>query len=109
MSTRSFPILDSINRGPLPRMASVVIKEIEIQYNWSLISPSFLKHAKLRSARTSLGDKDAVALQSNCVQRTCSRSLHGNCLERGSNPSSPHYRQSATNRPLCRCWSDDIN
>ena len=31
----------------------------------------------------------AVELQSNCVRRTCSRSLHSNCLGRGANPYSP--------------------
>jgi len=71
-------------------------KEIEIQYNWSLISPSFLKHAKLRSARTSLGDTDAVVLQSNCVQRTCSRSIHSNCLKPVLSALQTERYQSAT-------------
>ena len=45
---------------------------------------------------------DAVVLQSSCVRRTCTRSLHSNCLGRGSKPYSMRYRQSTlTNRPTC--------
>ena len=38
----------------------------------------------------------------HCVRRTCSRSLHSNCLRQGSTPHCPRYRLSAvTNRPPC--------
>jgi len=37
----------------------------------------------------------AFVSQSNCVRRTCSRSLHSNCLRRGSNPYFPCYWPSA--------------
>src|SRR6218665_3638959 len=52
---------------------------------------------------TRLSGADAVVLQSNCVRRTSSRSLHSDCLGRGSNPCSTRYRAAAlTNRPPCR-------
>src|SRR6218665_1652313 len=52
---------------------------------------------------THLGSAGAVVLQSNCVRRTCSRSLHSNCIGRGLNPSSPRHRPSAlTDRRMCR-------
>jgi len=48
-------------------------------------------YRKFRSALTRLpGGTDVVVLQSNCVQTTCSRSLHSNCLRRDSNPYSLH-------------------
>ena len=47
-----------------------------------------------------LSGANAVELESNFGQRTCSRSLHSNFLGRGSNPYSPHYRPTTlTNRP----------
>ena len=39
-----------------------------------------LLRVKFRSALTRLGGADAVILQSNCVRRTCSRSLYGSRL-----------------------------
>ena len=75
-----------------------------IQYN--TIQPSFVIAVltlKFRSALRRLGGADAVVLQSNYVRRTCSRSLHSNCLRRGSNPHSLRYRPSPlTNRPPCQ-------
>jgi len=60
---------------------------------------------KFRSALTRLGGADAVVLQRNCVQRTCSRSLHSNCLGWGSNLYSPHYSPTAlTSRPPCHTF-----
>src|SRR6218665_1418344 len=63
---------------------------------------------KFGSALTRLGGADAVVLQSNCVRRTCSKSLHSNCLGRGSNTCSPCYRSSAlTNEPVCHTlWNE---
>src|SRR6218665_1095649 len=49
---------------------------------------------KFRSEFTRLGGTDAAVLQSNCVRRTCSRSLHGNCFGRRLKPYSPRYRPS---------------
>ena len=61
---------------------------------------------KCISALTRLGGADAVVLQSNCVRRTCSRSLHSNCLIRGSNRYSMRYRPTTlTYRPLCQTAS----
>jgi len=51
-------------------------------------------YRKFRSARARIGGADAVALQSYCLLRTCSRSLHSNCLGRSSNPYSPHCSPS---------------
>jgi len=68
------------------------------QYKWSF--DIFL--LKLRSVLVCLSGTDAVLLQSNFVRRTCSRSLHSNCLGRGLNLYSPRYRSSAlTDRPTC--------
>src|SRR6218665_2451953 len=44
---------------------------------------------------TRLNSADAVVLPSDCVQRSCSRSLHGNCLRQGSNLYSTRYRLTA--------------
>jgi len=64
---------------------------IQLSFNIALLT------IKFRSELTRLGGSDPVVglLQSNCVRRTCSRSLHNNCLRRGSNPYSPRYRSSA--------------
>ena len=73
-----------------------------IHYNWSLISPFFYMHAKLRNVLSRLDGADALVIQSNCAPRSCARSLHSNCLGRDSNSYSPRYRPSAlTNRPPC--------
>src|SRR6218665_3520251 len=49
---------------------------------------------------TCLGGANEVVLQTNCVRRIFSRSLHSNYLGRGSNPYSPRYRPSTlTDRP----------
>src|SRR6218665_1953906 len=40
-----------------------------------------LRTLKFKSALTRLSGADAVVLQSNCVRRTCSRSLHSLRLE----------------------------
>jgi len=37
----------------------------------------------------------AAQMQCYCVRRTFSRSIHSNCLGRGSNPYSPRYRSSS--------------
>src|SRR6218665_3911097 len=67
--------------------------------------PSLPFTLKFRSALTRLDGADAVVLQSNCVRSTSSRSLHSNCLGRGSNPYCPRYKPSAlTNRPSCHTW-----
>jgi len=52
----------------------------QLQYNRS--------YRKFRSALSCLSGADTMVLQSNCVRSTCSRSLHSNCLGRGSNPYS---------------------
>jgi len=39
-----------------------------VQYNWSLISPFFLVHAKLRSALSNLGGADEIVMQSIVVE-----------------------------------------
>ena len=65
---------------------------------------------KLRNALSRLGSTYAVALQRNCVRRTCSRSVRSSCLRRGSNPYSAHYRLSAlTDRPPCHSTRHFIN
>jgi len=72
-----------------------------IQYNTIQMSfePS---NGKFRTALIRLGGANVVVLHSNCVRRTCSRSLHSSCLGQESNTYSPHYRPSAlTNRPTC--------
>src|SRR6218665_3442020 len=67
-----------------------------------LYSASRSAHESEALALTRLGGADAVVLQGNCVRRTCSRSLHSNCLGRGSDPYSPRYRPSSlTAWPPC--------
>jgi len=62
---------------------------IEVSILW--YRPSY---RKFRTALTRLGGADAVALQTNCVRRTCS----SNCFRRGLNPCSPPIKpnQSTT-------------
>jgi len=62
------------------RIYTIQFNTIELSFDIALLT------LKFRSAFTRLGGADAVVLQSNCVRRTSSRSLHSNCLGRGSNP-----------------------
>src|SRR6218665_2297282 len=88
----------------LTLIAQAVICNIYPIVSKHLYSTSRSAHQSEALPLTQIGSTDAVVLQSNCVQRTCSRYLHSNCLRRGSNPYSPHYRPIAlTNRQLCLC------
>ena len=64
------------NRG------SVFIRDI-IQYNWSLISPFFLMHARLRSALSRLGSTDAIVM----------RNIEGKELAKGPRRFESHSRR----------------
>lgn len=53
-------------------------------------------------------DRTSVA-QSYCDWRTCSMSLHSDCLRQDSNPDSPRYRPSLlTNRPSCHMLGEEL-
>jgi len=52
-------------------------------------SRSAYQSETLACTLTRLVGADAVVLQSIWMRRTCSRSLHSNCLGRSSNPYSP--------------------
>ena len=72
-----------------------------IQYNWSLILPFFLMHAKLRSALSRLGGTDAIVSNAeHCGQGTCSRSQMAS--RAGFEPAALWTKgDESTNEPPC--------
>ena len=81
-------LMVNVNFGTI----KILMQDTDIQYNTT--DPWYCRSSfKLRGAHTHLCGADAVVLQSNCVRRTCSRSLHSNCLGWGLNPYSPCKRR----------------
>jgi len=80
-----------------------VLKPIDCIVCIHVYSASCSAHQSEVTPPTRLGGAGTAVLQSNCVRRTCSRSLHSNCFGRGLNPYSLCYKLSdLTDRPSCQ-------